>query len=126
IEAPGILVVDDDPSVRALLGIVLRRQGFTAWVAADGLEALDLYRRHSAEIALVLLDVRMPVMDGPQTWAALQQVNPGVRCCFISGHTGKYTEQELLERGAVGKPFAPADLGRRLWRLATESLRCCA
>jgi len=54
------------------------------------------------------MDVQMPGMDGPATFATLQQINPELKCCFMSGSTGKYTSQELLDRGAVHvmmKPF---------------------
>jgi CheY-like chemotaxis protein len=46
------------------------------WLAAGGQEALDLYQRHREAIDVVLLDVRMPGLDGPQTLAALRALNP--------------------------------------------------
>src|SRR5262245_363682 len=69
---PGVLVADDDAHVRSLLGHFLKREGYAVWLAADGHEALDVYRRHQEDIHLVLLDVRMPRRDGPATLAALQ------------------------------------------------------
>jgi CheY-like chemotaxis protein len=107
--------------VRNLLTVVLQRHGFRVWSASGGNEAIDLFRLHGGEIGLVLLDVRMPGLDGPQTLAALQALRPDVRCCFMSGHTGPYAEQELLGRGAVrvfAKPFRVEELGPTLWQLA--------
>jgi CheY-like chemotaxis protein len=101
----GILVVDDEPQVRRLLGLALRAQGSTVWSAAGGEEALAVYARRSGEIDLVLLDVRMPLLDGPRTLAVLQRLNPAVRCCFMSGATGQYTAEDLLQRG--GDPPVP-------------------
>jgi CheY-like chemotaxis protein len=113
-QSPGILIVDDEPAIRRLLEMVLRRHGFRTWTAGDGREALAIYRQHRSAIAVVLLDVRMPGWDGPQTLRALQQLNPAVGCCFLTGDAGEYTEAELRQRGAAqvfAKPFAPTDLG---------------
>jgi CheY-like chemotaxis protein len=120
----GILIVDDEPMVRNVLRIALGNQRFAVWVAADGHEAIHLYRQHRAAIALVLLDVRMPGLDGPQTLAALQALNPAIVCCFMTGHAGDYREAELLEQGAsqvFAKPFALDVLGSHLRRLAAAA-----
>jgi len=117
---PGILIVDDEPAIRNLLRKVLLRHGIRVWVAADGWQALEIYRRQRREITLVLLDVRMPGWDGPQTLRALQHLDPAVRCGFLTGHAGEYTEAELRQRGAehvFAKPFAPAILGAWLQQL---------
>ena len=116
--AYGILVVDDEWAVRAVLGVVLRAKGFALWLAADGHEAIDLYRRCHETIDVVLLDVRTPGWDGPQTLAALQEVNPQVRCCFMSGDLGSYTEQGLRDLGAAAvlqKPFRVTEVAQMLW-----------
>ena len=105
---PGVLVVDDDLGVRTLLEIVLRQHGFAVWLTEDGYQAMHKYRGRRDDIDLVLLDVRMPELDGPQTLAALQQLDPRIRCCFMTADVGRYTEQELMERGAeriIYKPF---------------------
>jgi CheY-like chemotaxis protein len=109
----GVLVVDDEPTVRMVLNLCLRSAGFAVWQAAGGREALEVYRARRAEIDVVLLDVRMPHLDGPRTFAALREINPEVRCCFMSGDAGEYTVGELLAAGAVGflsKPFRVADV----------------
>ena len=116
----GILVVDDDENVRRLLTRWLPQQGFAVWPAAGGREALDLYRSHGAAIDAVLMDVRMPGMDGPQTLAALRGMNPRVRCCFMSGDLGGHTERSLWETGAAAvfwKPFRLAEVARVLREL---------
>jgi CheY-like chemotaxis protein len=101
----------------------MRQQGFAVWLAAGGGEALDLYRRHRRAIDVVLMDVRMPGLDGPQTLAAIQELNPQVRCCFMSGGLGSYTERGLRDLGAaalIGKPFRLAEVVRALWELASS------
>ncbi len=79
-----------------LMSTVLQRRGFSVWTAADGVEAVATYRQHGPQIAVVLLDVRMPVLDGPATLVQLRQLNPALCCCFMSGHTGEYTLDDLL------------------------------
>ncbi len=103
-----------------MLDAGLRQQGFAVWLAADGRAAVDLYRRHGPAIGVVLMDVRMPGMDGPQTLAAVRDINPRVPCCFMSGDTGGYTEAGLRNLGAavLRKPFRLAEVGRILRDLA--------
>jgi CheY-like chemotaxis protein len=88
-----IPIVDDEASMRGLLRIGMHQQGFSVWLAASGREAIDVYRRH--RIDMVLLDVRMPGLDGPQTLAALQSLNPQV--------------------AVILKPFHPAEVAQLLW-----------
>src|SRR5581483_6765180 len=88
---------------------VLRRDGFQVFLAADGLEAVDVYRQSGRAIDVVLSDVRMNRLDGPQTLLALRKLNPLVRCIFMSGDPGDYTIPELLSLGACAfleKPFS--------------------
>ena len=115
--AYGILIVDDEPGVRGVLKVAMSEQGFSVWLAASGPEALDLYRRIHEAIDVVLMDVRMPGLDGPETLAALQNLDPQVRCCFMSGELGKYTEERLLDMGALAiipKPFQLEEVNRVL------------
>jgi len=124
--SPGILIVDDDESIRNLLQVALERQGFQVWLAADGFEAVGVFQSYRTRINLVLLDVRMPVLDGPACLTALREIDPEVRCCFMTGHAGHYTERELEERGAAAvfpKPFSLCDLAHRLWQLAVRMHR---
>jgi CheY-like chemotaxis protein len=72
-----------------------------AWPAADGLEAVDLYRRHRDEIAAVVLDVHMPGLDGPATLRALRALDPGVGCVFMTGRSGDCDEEALVALGAA-------------------------
>ncbi len=117
----GVLVVDDEHMVRIMVQLGLERSGFDVWIARNGQEAIDLYRQHAEEIAVVLLDVRMPGLDGPQTLDALREMDPAVMACFMSGNPGAYEPEELLKRGAayvVAKPFRLDDLANTLWLLA--------
>lgn len=108
IDAVEILIVDDDPGVQNVLHFALQGYGFTIHLARDGRQALEVYRREQQTIALVLLDIQMPEMDGPQTLTELRKINPAIVYCFMSGGVGTYTVAELLDMGPVAflpKPF---------------------
>lgn len=118
---PGVLVVDDEHMVRLMVQLGLERKGFDVWLARSGREAIDLYRRHTKEIAVVLLDVRMPGLDGLQTLEVLRGLNHEVQACFMSGDTGPYKPEELLQHGAayvIAKPFLLEDLANILRLMA--------
>jgi CheY-like chemotaxis protein len=103
-----------------LLKFELESRGFMAWLAVDGDDAIDLYRKHRDEIDLVLLNVQMPGLDGPHTLEILRQLNPHVVACFMVGNDGKYSQDDLFARGAVcvfTTPICPAEVADVLQRL---------
>lgn len=114
---PVLLVIEDEKAVRMMLDLALRHYGFAVRLAATGQEAVEMYREHHRNIALVLLDVQMPGLDGPGTLTVLKAINPELKCCFMSGHTGRYSTRELLDMGAAHvlmKPFASLSIFTRL------------
>lgn len=119
----GILIADDESSVRSLLNTSMQQQGFAVWMAADGQEAIDLYQQYRDYIDVVLLDVRMPGLDGPRTLGILRERNPEIRCCLMSGELGSHGETILRSLGAaalIPKPFRPGEVARMLWELASK------
>lgn len=103
----GVLVVDDQEYVRFTLEAALREAGYLVWAASGGREAVGMYQDHPGAIDVVVLDVRMSGLSGPQTLAALRELDPGVRCCFLSGDFGCYTESQLLDLGAGAVLYKP-------------------
>jgi len=104
----GVLVVDDSTAIRELLDGVFRADGFTVWQASDGREAEAVFRTHQSRVGLILMDVQMPGVNGPQALTAIRQFAPLVPCWFMSGNPGGYTEASLLACGAervLSKPF---------------------
>jgi CheY-like chemotaxis protein len=81
-----ILVVDDEEGVRTVTQRTLERFGYRVMTAVHGAEAVALYAEHGAEVAVVLTDMAMPVMDGPATILALKMMNPAVKIIGSSGH----------------------------------------
>lgn len=117
LSARGVLVVDDEPAVRGLLEAALRAFGWTVWVAGDGPAAVALYEEHRAAIDVVLLDVRMPGLDGPDTLTALRGLDADVRAVFMTGDPRPYTLDDLRRRGTariLDKPFNLAALSDAL------------
>lgn len=107
-DKPGVLVVDGEHLVRIMVQLGLERNGFEVWLASNGGEAIQLYRTHKERIRVVLLDVRLPVLDGPATLDALRHLNPEVLACFMSGDPGSFAGEDLRQRGAayvIAKPF---------------------
>jgi len=103
-----VLVADDERSVREVCRRILERAGFTVVTASDGVEAVELFRTSAQEIAVVLLDLTMPRMDGAEALVQMLKIDPGARVIVTSG----YSEDELAERipagsavGFVQKPF---------------------
>ncbi|MEO8216395.1 MAG: response regulator [Acidobacteriota bacterium] len=103
-----ILVVDDDPAIRTLLCTVLRRQGLQVESAVDGLDALKKVRTLEG-IALILLDVMMPNLDGPGFVTALRESNLGRLPMIVVITAGHEIGLERLDRqlvaGILRKPF---------------------
>jgi len=118
---PSVLVVDNEHLVRIMVQLGLERNGFDVWVAPNGREAIELYRELRDDISVVLLDVRMPGLDGPQTLNALRELNPEVPACFMSGDQGAGNSEELRQHGAahvIAKPFLLDELANVLRLLA--------
>lgn len=103
-----ILLVDDEPMLRALMEAVLLDRGYSVLTAGSGTEAMALFREHRGEIDLLISDIVMPGMDGPSLATALQRSCPDLKVLLISG----YCNSRQLTQGFdfLPKPFLPADL----------------
>jgi signal transduction histidine kinase/CheY-like chemotaxis protein len=112
-----VLLVENDPGVRALAGRVLHEHGYTVLEARDCDEALRVGRGHEGEIALVLTDLVMPSASGPDVAEELTALRPGVKLVFMSGYTENAAfRQRGLEPGTafLDKPFTPAALAQKV------------
>jgi len=113
-----VLIVDDNMGTRALIQLALERLGYRTLVAVDGASGLDVYKRCQPEISLVLLDAKMPGMDGAELYRTLREYNPAVKCLIISGYAAPSREVETLkDEGVLGfirKPFSPKTLAKHV------------
>jgi two-component system cell cycle sensor histidine kinase/response regulator CckA len=112
-----VLVVEDEPSVGSLIESVLTGKGYKVLRAANGEEALDLVATCELDFDLLLTDVVMPRMGGPELAKELRRSRPELKVLFASG----YTDNALTKRGALDegvdllqKPFSPPLLLRRV------------
>jgi CheY-like chemotaxis protein len=113
-------VVDDDHLVRTTLQLWLERNGFEVWSAASGWQAIEFYRRDGDRIAVVLLDLCMPGLDGLRTLDRLRELNPQVVTCVMSVDSAACQPDELLRHGAthvIAKPFRLEQLTSALGQL---------
>lgn len=81
----GVLVIDDEHFIRDVVGSMLRYCGYTGFFAASGLAGIQTYQQHRDQIALALVDMMMPGLDGATTIRALRDMNPEIRVIAMSG-----------------------------------------
>jgi two-component system, cell cycle sensor histidine kinase and response regulator CckA len=111
--SPTVLVVEDEDAVRASIRRLLQDQGYTVLEAHNGARALQLLDELAAgSVALVLTDLRMPVMDGRQLAAALARRQPSLPIVFMSGFTAQLMDLRLVSPhlAFLAKPFRNDDL----------------
>jgi DNA-binding NtrC family response regulator len=112
-----MLVVEDDPGIRALVRQVLEMAGYTVIEAGAPTEALEAAERHDRPIHLLLTDVVMPELTGRQLAGRLAGRRPGLAVLYMSG----YTDDAIVHHGRLDpdtaflqKPFTPETLLRRV------------
>jgi DNA-binding NtrC family response regulator len=114
-----ILVVEDEVMIRSIVRIVLERMGHIVLEAVDGADGLTISRNYSGPIDLVISDVRMPRMDGPEMVSHLQTERPGIKVLLISA----YSTQSLLSDLTVeflAKPFLPATIANKVQEILSR------
>jgi len=117
-----VLIVDDEPMVRAFVEKGLEALGYKVWVAESGPQALEIYRQHGHAISCVLLDLIMPEMGGIETFRRLRELDGKVRVVFASGYsTGGALRDapESREAEFIGKPYTLERLSAVLRHAAT-------
>lgn len=112
-----ILLVEDEAALRVLAAESLKRLGYTVLQAGNGLEALAVADQHAGKIDIVVTDVVMPRMGGPDLVDKLRQKREGFAVIFMSG----YTDAAALENAKIGssaillsKPFSTESLARKI------------
>jgi two-component system response regulator PilR (NtrC family) len=108
---PRILLVDDEPSMREMLRIVLRRDGYDVSIAANGAQAIDLIRRERFD--LLLSDIRMPDVSGVDVLRAAKEANRDLVAFMMTAFASTETAVEAMRLGAVDyltKPFSMDEL----------------
>ena len=119
-----ILLVDDEPTVREIVGEALRVMGFDVVEAANGQVGVDVFAARRDEFVGVLLDLTMPVMGGEEAFQHIQQLRPGIPTILMSGYSEQEARSFLGQPGLAGflqKPFKLVDLSRTLQYALAEA-----
>ncbi|MDS1029206.1 response regulator [Bacillota bacterium LX-D] len=103
-----ILVVDDQKGVRQLLKLFLQEEGYVITTASNGREAVEITQQEKPD--LVIMDVKMPVMDGDEALANIREINPNLPVIMMTAYTDAQKMKELFKLGAVECFFKPIDL----------------
>lgn len=112
-----ILIVEDDARVRALVQRVLESAGYTVLPATHGQDALRILQERPGRIHLVLTDIVMPGMSGPELLSRIREEHPGCKGLYMSGYSdkalspGRFPQSEAPH---LQKPFSPGTLAQRV------------
>ena len=116
-----VLLIDDEETVRDMVGEVLEHEGVSVLRAEDGARGLAVFRERHERIDVVLLDLSMPGLSGEETYRRLREIDPGVRVILSSG----YDRDEARGRfgggapaGFIQKPYRPEQLMAEIGRCA--------
>ncbi len=115
--AETILLVEDEHEVRTLARDILEQAGYTVLEAGNGQEALEISRRYTESIQLLLTDVIMPSMSGRELAERIDHVRPGLKVLYMSGYTDDVLGPRALlagERVVLQKPFTPEALAKTI------------
>ncbi|QPC47740.1 response regulator [Mangrovibacillus cuniculi] len=106
-----ILIVDDQFGIRILLNEVLSKEGYETFQAANGFQALDIVQKHAPH--LVLLDMKIPGMDGIEILKRMKVIDPAIRVIIMTAYGELDMIQEAKDLGALthfAKPFDIDDI----------------
>ncbi len=118
-----ILVVEDQEPVLRVVERSLTRSGFQVITAMSPQEGLSKLAEHGSSVDMLLTDVVMPQMSGPDLAAAARQHAPDIRILFMSGYSGDSLLDRIAELGeasVVEKPFRPAELVAKVRKVMGE------
>ena len=103
-----ILVVEDEQLVLRLLKRILSQEGYEVLTAADGEEAIEVFRSHKEEIDGVLLDIGLPKLSGVNVFQKMKEDNPDLRVVIASGYLAPEVKTEMVRAGVkhfFSKPY---------------------
>ena len=112
-----VLVVDDEEMVLRVARAILESVGFEVLTAASGAEAVEIFLQRQKDIAIVLMDMTMPNMNGEQAFARLREIDSEVRVVMASGYSEREATSHIAAKNLAGflqKPYRAADLVSKL------------
>ena len=108
-----MLLVYDEAAILEMTKATLEAHEYKVLTASDGTEAVALYARHQREIDVVITDMMMPYLNGPNTIRALQKLNPAVKILVVSGLMGNEQVAEVAGTAEIAflqKPYTAESL----------------
>lgn len=123
-EVRTILVVDDEEPILDVLDEVLTDMGLDVITASNGYQAIEIFKMRQAEIDLVLLDAKMPYIDGVETLTLMRELNPNTRALLSSGYSEQHlsaTIQWDKQTDFIQKPYEIDKLLEKIESLLVES-----
>jgi len=111
---PVILVADDDVIIRNLVTILMQLEGYLVVAAADGQEGLELSRKYSGKIDLVITDMEMPRLNGSDLCAHLLEERPGIKVLVMSGADIDEIVSQNIHLQFLPKPFDGQTIKKRV------------
>lgn len=105
---PRILIVDDNESLCKTMSLILGHKGYAVTTAADGPEAVERVKKSSFDI--IFMDVKMPSIDGVQTYKGIKKIRPGAVVVMMTAYAVEDLVQEALQEGAYGIIYKPLDI----------------
>ena len=103
-----ILLAEDEEVIREMAQLGLESKGYTVLSAPDGATALSTFRERQDDIDIVIADMVMPCISGPELFARMKEINPGVRVIVSSGYSHDQEGRQMLRHGCLGylqKPY---------------------
>jgi two-component system, cell cycle sensor histidine kinase and response regulator CckA len=121
-----VLFVEDEVALRDLIHRVLTNGGYTVLAAGDGQEALGLVEAHAGPIDVIVTDVIMPLMSGPELAARIRMRDPGVQLLYVSGYTADQLRSQTdlgADATLLPKPFTSDGLLRKIREVLDQPRR---
>jgi PAS domain S-box-containing protein len=118
-----VLLTDDEENVLEVSQGFLEAMGYRVFIARDGNEAIEIYKKNRDDIDIVLLDIVMPNMGGGKVYDRMKEINPDIKVLLLSGYSIDGEAREILERGCNGfiqKPFNIKKLSAKLREILDE------
>ena len=122
-EGTVVLLAEDEPVVRNLVGLMLSKEGYSVLTAKDGQEALEICRSFKDPIHLLLTDKTMPRMSGLELAESVLRKRPEIKVMIMSGETPDTILKENTPDAFLQKPFMPPTLLRCVQRLLTSEFK---
>jgi CheY-like chemotaxis protein len=120
-EKKTVLFVDDEEMFLEVGSLMLQRVGYNVLTTNNGQEAIEIFRKN--EVAFVILDLRMPAMNGDEVCRQLKKIKPKVKILLASGYVKFYSEDYIVDIGfddSIEKPFTIEHLSKKIENILSK------